>query len=88
MARSLRVTIIDKDTRINFSLPIGLVSRLLRFGGDIANVFAKGQIKMQKIVIQDYKIAADFIEALREFEPFILVDIEDKDAKVFIRTED
>lgn len=88
MARALRVSIIDKETKVNFSLPIGLVSRMLRFGGDIANVFARGDFKFHNIQIKDYKVAADFIDALREFEPFILVDIEDKDAKVFIRTVD
>lgn len=89
MAKSLKVVIVDKDTRINFGLPIGIVARLVRFAGDIANVFSSDKLQQHfKIAIQDYKVLADFIDALKEYPAFTLVDIKDGDSIVLIRTED
>jgi hypothetical protein len=88
MSRRIRIMVKDQGTNINFSLPIGLFTRLLRFGGDLANVFAKDAVRIKAgIVVKDFKVLANFIDELSLIEPFTLVEVEDGKTIVLIRTE-
>ncbi|MCK8061394.1 MULTISPECIES: hypothetical protein [unclassified Fusibacter] len=88
MARNIRIKVIDGDTNVNFSLPIGLITRLLRIGVDIFSLFQK-QLTADKFTMdtKDLKEVAAFFDALKEVDPFTFVEVEDGDTKVLIRTE-
>jgi hypothetical protein len=88
LAKYLRIKVIDEETKINFSLPIGLISRLLRVGVDVFSLFQK-RITAENFTMEtrDFKEVATFIDALKEIDAFTIVEVEDGDTKVLIRTE-
>lgn len=88
MAKHIRIMVMEDVTKFNIVLPIGLVARLLRFSGDLANVFAKQRLQVKVgIEVKDFKVLAEFMDSIKDFEPFTMVEIEDGKSRVLIRTE-
>ena len=88
-AKKIRIIINDKGKRIFIpALPIGLMSRLVRIAANLYRVFGKGYVKDQNWAKEiDINIAVQFFQALKSFEPFVVVEIEEGDTHVIIKTE-